>query len=283
MSQELKNVIARLLSQSDFLSKAILGLVDGVQVMNKFFENPNIVVGDLPEDVWSLGGVKVYPTDGTAPVDTVSSSDAGDDQLIAIYGLDSDFKPYPDPTDINVPQFVQLNGQNKVTDFEPLYDVWRIQNVSGSQFVPGSGTAKNFAGGIYAYQDGDITDGVPNDLDLVSAYVNDGDNQTLQSQFVIPADMVGVIINPFIGMSRKQGGVIGIEWRARDIGSVELVQNRFSYSSAGTSLFILPFNYKSTIISEKTRLIIRVFDASDSGIGVSGGYTLILFNKNFTI
>ncbi len=96
-----------------FLASVGLGKIPGVSYIRKFSFIPNLQSTTGERDVWEFGSTTWgnvnydFPSDDTAPIDTVSSSDVSDSGLVVLQGLD-----------INGAEVIQqltLNGQNKVT------------------------------------------------------------------------------------------------------------------------------------------------------------------------
>ena len=115
----------------------------------KFGENQS--VGTSKETVWEIGGHEVYVT--TNIIDTVSSDDAGDDQLLCIEGhtvvgtgVDAEFT--------FVTQQATLDGQNKVVLSTPLARVSRCFNDDSTTLT----------GDVYVYEDTAISGGIPTDI-----------------------------------------------------------------------------------------------------------------------
>ena len=63
---------------SKFELAVAMGLVAGHSYVGKFGENPDVDTGTTPEDVWEGGGAYTYDADASAPIQYLSSSDAGD-------------------------------------------------------------------------------------------------------------------------------------------------------------------------------------------------------------
>lgn len=120
----------------------------------------NTSVGTTEVDIVAFDQTETYLT--TNSIDTVSSSDASDTGTIYIEGMTIASGVLTFVTEI-----VNLNGQNKVTLSTPLARCTRMRG--------------NVAGTVYAYEDGAITSGVPNDLSTVHNTIVPADNTSLKA------------------------------------------------------------------------------------------------------
>jgi len=123
-----------------FNLKVNQGLVPGHSVVDKFGENPDIDTGSTPEDIWEAGGEYNYDANGTAPIVSLISDNAGDTQDISVQGLDINGN--------ETSQTITLTGTTRVALTTPLWRVYRMQNVGST----------NLAGTCYCYVG---TGGVP--------------------------------------------------------------------------------------------------------------------------
>ncbi len=237
----------------DFHSYNIaLGGVPNWSIVHKFGDNPDI--DTLQEDIWNFGGSYTFST--TADIDTISSSNAGDGQVVEVQGLDGDYKL--------VVQNATLNGQTKVTLTTPLLRVFRLKNVG----------ATDNAGAIYVYVDGDITSGVPDTAADVRAYVAAGENQTLMAIYTVPAGCKALLTSWYASLSKKITASSTIKMLRRSPGGVFQVKEVGSINSTGTG-YIKRIYEVPEPISEKTDIVI-VADASTNDVGVSAGFDLVL-------
>jgi len=210
------------------------GRIPGATLVKKYGQ----VKGDTTtgvRSVWEygsddLGDVDyIFPADGTAPIDTISSSDDSDVGTISI----------PDGLDINgdlAPQTVTLTGQTPVTLTTPLWRCHRQLSITADS-DPTLGS-DGFAGKIYTYNAGDaVTNGVPNNATDVKCFINGAQNQTLQSFYTVPNNCVCYLFWARSALAKKgtSSAIMeawvrpyGLEWRLGDIGSL---------NSAATSVF----------------------------------------------
>jgi len=158
-------------------------------------------------------------------IDTVSSSSGDDDQDLIIEGhtIDSngDFT--------FVIQTATLDGQNKVVLSTPLARVTKMYNNDNSDLV----------GNIYAYQDGDITDGVPDTAAEVHCIIAAGKNQSEKCATTISKDDYWIITMFSATVLEKSALFADVEiqvrnkgktFRAKDIIGVQAGNNEEQYS-----------------------------------------------------
>lgn len=186
----------------------------------KFGVNPN--VNTTQEMVWSQGGIEVLPTSGN-PIDTVSSSNAGDTQDIVIEGhtLSGSELTF-------VTQTVTLNGQNKVTLATPLYRANRMYNNDNTVF----------AGDVYAYQDGAISGGVPNTAADIHLKADADNNQSLKCATSLSNTDYWIITGVTIGVNRSASRAVAFDLQIKEFGKVFRTRVFASGSSENGSQYL---------------------------------------------
>jgi len=237
-----------------------LGRVRGYEVYNKFGENPDIDTGTDPEDVWDFGGIYTFST--TADIDTVSSSDAGDNQDISIQGLDENWNM--------ITQTATLNGQTKVTLTTPLIRVFRMANSDDT----------NLAGTMYCYVDGAITAGVPDTDADVRAVIINGNNQTLMCIFTIPAGYTGMFLGGYVATTKSSGNSATFAWKARGFGGVFQVKSKIGVVGTGSSAWTYHYGVP-VVLPEKTDIKITCEEVEANNTAVSGGFDMVLIDNDF--
>lgn len=241
---------------SDYLTEIAREKVSTASFIAKFGENPDIDVATAPEDIWDFGGEYTFST--TADIDTVSSSNAGDTQVLIIYGLDTN---YNDTT-----QVITLDGQNEVTLGTNLIRVYRMINAG----------SVDFAGTVYCYVGNGSTDGVPdNDVDVRAIIIN-GNNQTLMAIYTVPAGKTGRYVHAQFGMVRALStNYAEFETKARPFGSVFQVKAHVGTVNTGNSIADYRLGIAETI-PEKTDLKMTCIDVSANGTAVFGLFDVYL-------
>lgn len=245
--------------EPDFLTRVAQRRDPRYDYVYKFGDNPDVDTGTTPEDIWTFGGDYVYST--SADIDTISSSDATDvGQPIVVIGQTLDYT--------EITQVVVTNGQNKVTLPTPLYRCYRMLNVS----------SQDLAGTLYAYVDGAITAGVPNDPATVRAVIDNGDNQTQMAIYTIPKNMTAYAIGGDVTFSRAvTAGASGqFIIRVRNPGTVFRVLKRLALLSTGTSTWELQAPVPLGPLPAGTDVALTVEAVSANNTGCSGSFTLLL-------
>lgn len=183
----------------------------------------NLDIGTSEETVWIVGGVETLLTTNT--IDTVSSSNAGDTQLVVIEGhtvdANGDFT--------FVVQSVTLTGQTKVVLTTPLARTSRIYNHGIS----------DFAGTVYTYEDGLITLGVPDvaaDIHLQSS-----GNQSLKASSTISKDDYYAVTQLVGTVDRQSASSVNFRFQVALKGKVFRTQYTFNVrNNSGTIVVPLP-------------------------------------------
>ena len=245
--------------EPDFWTRVAQGRDPRYTFQYKFGDNPDIDTGTLPEDVWTFGGAYNYST--TADIDTFSSSSALDTgQALVFVGQTADYT--------EVIQTGVTNGQNKVTLTTPLRRLYRIFNIS----------SQDIAGTVYAYVDGAITGGVPDDPTTVRAVVDDGDNQTQMAIYTVPKGYTGYLISADITFSREitAGASARFVFRVRNPGTVFRVLSRAALLSSGTSVWNFDPRIPLGPLPAGTDMDLRCESVSANNTGCSGNYILLL-------
>lgn len=240
----------------------VRGKIPGIMELNKFGEAVDIDTADLKVDVWDgvdgtleTGKIANYTYSTSADIDSISSSNVGDDQVIRISGIDTNWD--------SVEQTVTLDGQTRVALATSLIRVFRMAN---------EGTT-DIAGNVYCYVNGAITAGVPDTASTVRAIIKNSDNQTSMSMSSIPRNMKGYFQDFFASISQKKGQNSDIDIFIRPFGKVFQLKHRASILADGTSH--IEGRLRNPIeIPEKSDIVIRA-DSSTANGAVAAGYSII--------
>jgi len=218
--------------QLPYQTRVDRGLVEGTFSFVKFGEvradNDSAfhIVWEYGSD--NLGGSDiVFPADGTAPINRVSSSvdtDTGD-----IYVLGND---------INgawTEQTFALTGQTPKALPTALWRHLTSYNAdSATSPVIGGG----FDGDIYFYNDAaPVTNGVPDNATDVLGFFSGANNRTLQAYFNCPSGYNAYIKSATISLDTRIAASILYKIYRRDYGGVPQIIRSGSLSSNGTSVF----------------------------------------------
>lgn len=212
----------------------------------------------------------VYST--TADIDSLSSDNAGDGQVIEIQGLDTNW-------DLTT-QEVTLNGTTRVALGTALIRVFRMKNLG----------ATDNAGNIFCFvntADTTPADGVPDDATKIRAIIHAGDNQTLMAIFTIPNGKTGYMDSFY---ASTHGGSKATAY------DIELLTRNNTATPSGVGVFQLKhtsalretgsseFRYEYHIperIAAKTDIEMRAA-AEAAGVteaSISAGFDLILVDN----
>jgi len=154
------------------------GDVSGTSFVHKFGQAPDFDTVDGAVTVWDGAddanlNLMNYVYSTAAAIDSISSSNSADTQVVTLQGLDANLEL--------VQQNVTLNGQNRVALATPLIRVFRGKNNG----------AVSFTGYIYVYENTAISGGIPTDKTKVRLVIQAANNQTLMAVFTIPLDYIG--------------------------------------------------------------------------------------------
>lgn len=257
----------------DFIMSASLGKIDGVSVMRKFAYLPNIQSTTGERDIWEFGSTAApganldytYPPDGQAPINRLSSSSVLDTGNIYLEGLFADGSKST--------EVYELNGQSKVV-INPLWRSYRLANRAVSV---GADRSEGFNGQIYVYEDTVITAGVPDDKTKVRAFLNNGNNSSLMSQYCTPKGMTGLFIEVEPRLVKKGAASIILKAYVRTFGEVFRLVDVGALSASGTSVFSAK-NYIPIQLAEKSDVVFTA-DSDTNNVGASIVMYMLLFDN----
>ena len=200
-----------------------MGSIDGKSYVHKFGNAPDFDTGDNSVNIWdgandgTLNAMQ-YTYSTTANIDSISSGDSTDTQVVEIQGLDS--------AGLLTTQEATLAGSGYVALGSPLIRIFRMKNMG----------ATDFTGNPCVYVSGPTTDGVPDTASDVRACINDGNNQTLMALYTVPANKTVFLESWFAsaaGANKTTNYVVDL--RARPSGGVFQLKHRSAIEDGGTS------------------------------------------------
>ena len=156
-------------------------------------------------------------------IDTISSSDAGDTQVVKIEGhtrsaLTGDLT--------FVVQTATLQGQSKTTLSTPLHRVTRLYN---------TGTT-DFTGTIQVYEDTALTGGVPTDTDKIHIQTEAGENQSEKAATSLSSQDYWIITHVGGSVASKTGNpIVDIDLQYREAGKVWRKLFEFTVATQGST------------------------------------------------
>jgi hypothetical protein len=205
------------------------------------------------EDIWTVGGTLTYLT--TAAALEILSSDANDTALgtgartVKILGLDADHA--------EIEETLTMDGVTPVATTLSYLRVYRM-------FVVTAGT-----GGVNA---GTITLRRPAGP-VTQAEIAIGDNQTLMSQYTIPASKTAFLLKNYINVGKGQDVTGSLLSRVE--GEVFQVKKRLLLFENSIVFPVEP----EISFSEKTDIVIRG-STSAGTVAVSAGYSLLVVDDS---
>lgn len=250
------------------------GNVEGKTFVHKFGEAPDFDYGDGVVTVWDGaddGGVNemLYNYSTTAAIDSISSNNALDTQVIKLQGLDENYEL--------VTQEATLNGQTRVALTTPLRRVFRLKNDG----------LTDLNGYVYVYENTALTAGVPTDTTKVRAVIQNGFNQTLMAVYTIPAGKTGYLRDWYAsiaGASKDSSYVIQL--RAREYSDADSAHKAFQLKHIssvidGGTTYIQHCYTEPEKFTEKTDIEIRVRATATGATGAafSAGFDIVLVDN----
>ena len=216
--------------------------------VNKFGHNPT--VGAALESVWS--GSVDYTFSSAAAAYYISSSAAGDGQVIEVQGLDANWELQV----INVT--LQGLTKTRIGTTETFIRAFRAKN---------TGTTNN-AGNVWIYEDDTLTDGVPDTDSKKRAMIAAGENQTLMAIWSVPNTSSTAYLTSFYA-STSIVKATEVRLYVRPFGGVFQVKKVISINGGtGQISYDIPL-----VIAAKSDVQIRA-KAAGGGGEVSAGFDL---------
>lgn len=261
MSKEI-NIINGLphVASREFNLSVQMGKVPGASIVSIFAENPDIAMANSA-DVWDFPAEPIYTFSTTAAIDSISSDDAADNQLIVILGLDANFD--------QVTQTATLNGLSRVPLTTPLIRFTRAFN--------GNGTV--LAGNVYIFENSTLTLGIPDDTENVRGYIASAEGHSLLGAFTIPRNHTGFFLGLTSSISKLPAAAnVVFTGKIRTFDGVFRTAIRYSMESTGASHILTPPTAMSSF-PPKTDFLGHG-DVSSNGTGVSLTFDILLLDND---
>lgn len=222
----------------------------------KFGRNPN--VGTSKVTIWYTGqdqANETYVADNVNSIDTISSSDANDTEVVSIEGhtMTGGNRTF-------VVQTATLNGQNKVVLTTPLNRCTRVSHADQS--------STDLVGEIYVYEDTAITAGKPTDTTKIHLTVPAGENQSQKASTSISSTDYWVVSSFKASFLQKSGAnVAEMRIEVRKVGGVFKPRTEAIAVKTGESKEI---TFEPYLIVPKNSDVRLTAVASASGQSISG-------------
>lgn len=241
-----------------------------LEILNKFGDTVSVLdrsetllkfgrtdgLGTTQETVWVQGGTEVLPT--TNVIDTISSSNAGDAQVVTIEGhtvtgtgASSQFT--------FVSQSATLNGQNKVVLTTPLA---RVQRLIDTDATP-------FAGDVYVYEDTTITGGVPTTSPPIHMKVLAGEAQSYKASFTVANGEYFLFTGGFASVNKKTSASVDVEFQVATPGGPFRPVSRITFGRAGTSTAQIDLNPYPIVPKNCDARVVAVSSATNTEVSAS--------------
>lgn len=244
------------ISDKDFYLEVSKGNIAKHSRVNKMGHNPDVDTTTDPEDMWDVGGLWVPPT--TARIHNIASSSANDAsagtgaRTITIQGLDGSYN--------FATETVTLNGISNVATVNSY-------TIIDFMFVVTAGSTGTAEGVITATAQVDGT---------ITAQINPGDNQTHMAVFQIRNGYKGYINSISAAMQQNTAGSSSMVYlMTKNFGEVWRVRRVMFLNNSGNShqkVSIVP----PLEIPAKCLIKLQIFEVTNSGTAVEGGFDLTL-------
>jgi len=230
-----------------------VGDIDGYRVFNKFAEST--VISTSYVDIWPNASILSYLSSAeTMHLSSTSGNDTSGGtgaQQVRVYGLDNDY--------YEIDEIVNLAGTGNSTTSKSFLRIYRMVVIQA-----GSGSAN--AGIITA---------TATSAGTVQAYIGVGINQTLQSQYTVPANYYLSLTG--FEITVQKGDQANIRGVVRPFGQTFQVKRVYNiYQSANSFAFEPPI-----LIPPKSDISLRAIKISGAGnVTASCSYDGYLINSS---
>jgi hypothetical protein len=245
------------------------GDVAGTSFIHKFGNAPSFSTGDGIVTIWDAadgsGSAQYqYNYSTTADIDSISSSDAGDTQIIEIQGIDADYNL--------VIQTITLTGQATQILATPLLRVFRMKNNNSA----------NLAGNVFLYINGAaVVNGVPSVPSTIRAGIETPNNQTLMAIYTVPAGKTAYMRDWYAATAAgNKNATYKIVLKARPQGGVFQTKHVSSISDIGTNAYQHKYE-EPEVFAEKTdiEMTVQLLSTGVSGASISAGFDVVLIDN----
>lgn len=242
-------------SDSTFELELSRGNIFKMGFINKFGRNPDVTT---TEDIWGRGGLFVPPT--TAGIVRFVSTSASDTALgiggrtLTIIGLDGSYN--------EISEVITLNGLTNVPTTNQYIHINRA-------FITTAGSSGSLIGMVTGTS---ATAGNP-----VLTFVNDGDNESSNSVYLMPVGYTGYLTHVHLcgHTSANNNQSCNVDLQIRPFGGVFNTRTHFSLSQASigayTKEFMIPLQ-----VPQKAYVKMKCMSVSGGTWDISTDYTLIL-------
>lgn len=234
------------------------GLIPGVSAIHKFGRNPDIDIASGFEDLWNGGGTYTGFNATVAETVEVFSSNANDTLLgtgartLQLIGLDANL--------VEQEEIIELNGTTPVNSVNQYLRLDRAIVLTGG------------SGGV---NDGTLTGRQNVTTANVFFQLPIGGNRTLIACYTVPFGKVGYITSGFAAIAKKKDAFCNVQALFRLPGGVFQIAEWFTIGASGSGYVDRDFKIPLSGIPAGTDIKIAA-DTSQNGVGVAGGFQIIL-------
>lgn len=256
---------------ADALNRILVDYGVSVSVKNKaknllkFGRNPNVGSAATGYTIWYTGqdqANETYAADNTNPIDSVSSNNINDTEVISIEGhtMTGGNKTF-------VVQTATLQGQTRVPLTTPLNRCTRIRHAQQS--------ATNLVGEIYAYQNTALTGGKPTNTVLIHLTVPAGQNNSEKASTSLSSEDYWIVTAIRASILEKATNIFAdVALQIRPSGGVFVEIEDIEASSVASG--ILNFNPYLIVPANSDVRLVAV--GSTTGVDVAGSIQGYLAN-----
>jgi len=242
----------------DFMMRVSAGKVQGASLLFKFGRNEDIDTTTTPEDVHSLGGVKLFPVAAsTLSIVSTSAQDGvagtGIQQLV-VEGLDSSYNL--------ISETIITNGLTPVITVNTYLRVYRMQGIL-------SGTSKDAIGNIIATH----SEGAISEIEATRG-------QSADCTYTVPAGHTLLVDRLTASLERTASGAgAELHFEIKIFGTNTWTEKAdISVAASGTSYLVRDSDLWFPV-QEKTDIRIHIQSVSTNNTAVSASFDAILINN----
>jgi hypothetical protein len=245
----------------DWYAEVAKGNVDGHYPIRIWGVNEDLDATGTDDFIWNLNQL-VYTFRSSADLDTISSSNAGDTQTIAIDYLDANWD--------RATQTKALNGQNKVTLDTACIRVLKIYNTSTTAL----------SGDVYLYPAAEaITAGVPDAFTNVGAWIKQGDNESNMFQFSVPDEHYLLVTEFLLSALNSTATEIQSYLYAAEFGKPAGLKGTTSIVTSGTSHYTIR-ELPPILLPPKADMYLTA-KSSANNVGITGKSQAMLIHQDY--
>lgn len=204
------------------------------------------------ETVWLTGGTEFLDFGNCNCIDSMSSSDNTDTQIVEISGTIQS-----GGQELGVVFTDTLTGQTPKVLNTPLHRINRLENF-GSDFL----------GTVYVYSGGAVTLGVPQVQDSIHLTISGNNNQSFKTAFSVPSNKHFIVDKLVFGVrATGPAAEVDFEIRVKEAGRV-FKTKRFGTATSGTGT--IPYDLQFLLVPGGSDVLVRaISDVNNAVVNAS--------------